>query len=315
MKKNPIPKIAFIGVGKQGKEHLAAFIQLMREGDVEVVAQCDMVPTGLSSDIPIFVDYQYMMTKVKPDIVCIATPNFMHKDMCLFALSQGAYVMKEKPLATNLIDGEQMIAAARSAQKEIYTTQQRYYSPLFLQVKKVLPMLGKIQSFSYQITLDDVLPSWYWHAGAGGGCWLNLGWHAVAMIEWLLGPVSQVELTTNSGGKRTWQYSTDHTAYAKLHIGSGVTGTVLVSSIYPKKEVLKIYGSSGFLVVNRQQVQLVTDREVHTYTLPIDAPNPYVQQAWDVLHLYKTKRSTMTRDLHILQTIQRGFDFQKERKA
>jgi len=100
--------------------------------------------------------------KAKPEIIVIATPNYLHKQMSLDALSMGIDIIKEKPLAANYRDAYEVLKASQKADKLIATTQQRFFSPLFLKAKTLIPSLGKIINFSYRFTLNDTTKSWRW---------------------------------------------------------------------------------------------------------------------------------------------------------
>src|SRR6478672_5986828 len=87
----------------------------------KVVALCDSNPavlerarqqTGITAA---FSDYQEALKHPEVDAVVIATPNFVHAPMTLAACAAGKHVLCEKPLAMNLGEAKQMLAAARQA--------------------------------------------------------------------------------------------------------------------------------------------------------------------------------------------------------
>lgn len=254
-----VPTIAVIGLGNQGEKHLDSILALEKEKLVKLVGLCDVsVKRYLGNkDIPFYSDYRNLYSKLKPDIVIIATPNFLHKKMVIEALNRKIHVIKEKPLAMNYLDAEKLIKTSTDVGKHVLTTQQRFYSPLFLRAKEIIPSLGKIINFSYRFTLNDTVKSWRWDlAKAGGGSWLNMGWHAISITEWLIGDIEAIQLDWKISNRRPWKYKTDHSSFAKIITGNA-TGSVFLSCAYPRKEEsLKIVFPNYTLYLSRSGLKV-----------------------------------------------------------
>lgn len=174
-----IPTIGLIGLGNQGRKHLDSILNLQEKKLVKLVGLCDNSMIDFSNIIktPFYFDYKDLYLKAKPEIILIATPNYLHKQMSLDALHKNIHVIKEKPLATNYLDAYEILKASQRTGKLIAVTQQRFFSPLFIKAKATIPSLGEMISFSYRFTLNDVAKSWRWDLKkAGGGSWLNMGW-------------------------------------------------------------------------------------------------------------------------------------------
>src|SRR5215212_7970760 len=60
-------------------------------------------------------DWHESASRDDVDLVCITTPPNLHREMALFALEQGKHVLCEKPMAMNLQEAEDMLAAAERA--------------------------------------------------------------------------------------------------------------------------------------------------------------------------------------------------------
>jgi predicted dehydrogenase len=270
------------------------------------VGICDVVPQVING-VPFFSGYHELLSAVHPDIVLITTPNFLHKEICLSALAAGCHVIKEKPLAISFAEGQEIYASAQKAGKIVSTLQQRYYSPLFLEAKRLLPSIGQLQRFSYLFTLDDTQQSWYWELSqSGGGSWLNIGWHGIATLEWLLGSVTAVSLRAKSGGMRPWTYNTDHSSLAKLTIQDSIPGTAFFSCVYPKEELLRVIGSHGELQLSRKKLKLFTPTLKLESQIEADESSIYQTQLRTVLSQLTDGSYSMEKDLHILKVIDAG---------
>jgi predicted dehydrogenase len=111
--------IAMIGCGGIAlQNHLPGFALLPQ---AKVVALCDSNPavldrarqqTGLSAA---FTNYEDVLRHPGVDAVVIATPNFTHAPMAIAAAQAGKHILCEKPLAMNLAESRQMLAAVEKA--------------------------------------------------------------------------------------------------------------------------------------------------------------------------------------------------------
>jgi predicted dehydrogenase len=111
--------VAMIGCGGIAlQNHLPGFAFCPQ---ARVVALCDSNPqvlerakaqTGISAAST---DYQEILKQPGVDAVVIATPNFTHAPIALAAIAAGKHVLCEKPIAMNLAEAQQMLAAAEAA--------------------------------------------------------------------------------------------------------------------------------------------------------------------------------------------------------
>ena len=92
--------VGIIGLGF-GRAHIPAF----QVSGCEVVALCQRNQEAARAmaeryNVPaVFERWEDMLDQAKPEIVVIASPPHLHRDIALRALAQGAHVLCEKPLA------------------------------------------------------------------------------------------------------------------------------------------------------------------------------------------------------------------------
>lgn len=308
-----IPTIGLIGLGNQGRKHLDSILSLQSRNLVKLVGLCDRFLKQAShfTNVSSYLDYKDLYFKEKPEIIIIATPNYLHKQMSLDALNKGIHVIKEKPLALNYYDACEILEASQSVNKLIITMQQRFFSPLFLKAKEIISTLGKIVNFSYRFTLNDTAKSWYWDIDkAGGGSWLNMGWHAISAVQWLFGDIKAVELSWKVNGKREWDYKTDHSSFAKVFLKRNVVGSIFVSCVYPKKEeTLKVVFSDGILYLNRNYLTIFRKGEKEkSYYSNIDEHYIYTVQLEEMLSKIRVNTYDQLQDLKTMAVIQAGIN-------
>ena len=91
--------------------------------DAEIVAICDVIPGQAAklaeeNGIPhAYTSYAEMFASEKLDAISVCTPNVSHKEISVAALNAGMHVLCEKPMAMNLAEGKEMVAAAKKAGK------------------------------------------------------------------------------------------------------------------------------------------------------------------------------------------------------
>lgn len=154
----PAPrKVALLGTGWYGKSDL---FRLMQVAPVEVVALCDVDKHQLDAAAEAIVrrssggkaprlygDYRQLLNESKADIVLIGTPDHWHALQTIDALKAGAHVYVQKPISTDVLEGEAMLAAARKYNRVVQVGMQRRSTPHLIEAKKNIieaGLLGKI---------------------------------------------------------------------------------------------------------------------------------------------------------------------------
>ena len=82
------------------------------------------------------------------DAVYIASPNSFHCGQALKMIQGGKHVLCEKAFASNALQAEEMIRAARRRGVVLMEAMRTTVTPNFLQVKKMLPKLGTVRRYS-----------------------------------------------------------------------------------------------------------------------------------------------------------------------
>src|SRR5262249_4538938 len=124
MTRNGKVRLGIIGCGGIAtSSHAPSLKQLEAAGECELVACADVVPEAGSAmaqrfDVPRhFTDYHDLLAMGELDGVTIATPPFVHKDATVAALHAGKHVLCEKPMAMNVAEAKEMLAAAEATGK------------------------------------------------------------------------------------------------------------------------------------------------------------------------------------------------------
>lgn len=93
--------------------HTAALVQ---SDFATIAAICDidtakLVKTAAEIPYPVrtYTDYKTMLAEVKPEVVHVCTPHFLHKPMAIDSMLAGADVYLEKPAALNYEEGLEIL--------------------------------------------------------------------------------------------------------------------------------------------------------------------------------------------------------------
>ena len=146
--------------------------------NVDVVAASHIVP-GLRDQIVerwhsrwpgarTYDDYAEMLAAERPDIVTIATPDFLHADPFIRAVEAGARgIFVEKPFATRLEDATRMVEAARARKVVVNVDCQRRFMPYHATSHAIVRQgqLGKLSQILVEIGGERAL-LWRNHAHA-----------------------------------------------------------------------------------------------------------------------------------------------------
>jgi len=188
-------RIGVIGLGmgrchvEMFKEHPAAEVVAAADVDVALLEK-----RGRQLNIPgLYASAEEMLAKEKLDVVTVAVPNKLHKDLVIMALKSGCHVVCEKPMAMNAAEGEEMLKVARATGKRLMINFSFRFTPQSYAMKKLVESgeLGEIY-FARTVWLRrrgmPKFGGWFGQkALAGGGPLIDLGVHRLDLALWLMG--------------------------------------------------------------------------------------------------------------------------------
>jgi len=184
------------------------------------------------------------------DAVYIATPPSSHADYAKAVAAAGKPVYVEKPMARTVVECDEMISACEAAQVPLFVAYYRRALPHFLQVKQWLEEGAIGEVYATQLTFLQAPPrnttDWRFDPEtAGGGLLYDLGSHQLDIIDFLLGPIVEVEgQARNLAGR----YSVEDTVSARWTSQSGAEGSALwcfVAERSVQQDEIRIVGSKG----------------------------------------------------------------------
>lgn len=132
MSTSKIYRVGLVGCGGMGRHHLSVLKGLP---EFEIVALCDIMPDTLNKAGEQFgvkaryQDFEKMYAEMDLDIVTVATQTRGHRAPTVAAAKGGLSVMCEKPMAIDLKEADEMVAAAEASGAKLAIHQQNHVNP------------------------------------------------------------------------------------------------------------------------------------------------------------------------------------------
>lgn len=276
-------KIAVIGAGSMGMNHLRVLNDLASEQKIQLVGVAEMNEKALHYAMGRFrlegyTDYRQMVEKTQPDLVAVVVPTHLHFEVASYLLERGIHVLIEKPIASTIEDASALIDLAHRREAMIAVGHIERFNPAILQVRERLRAgeLGKIFHFHarrlgpFPPRIRDV------------GVTLDLATHDIDIMRYLAdAEVEEVYAQT----QRYIHNTHEDLVLGILHFNNHIIGVLDVNWLTPTKvRELSITGEKGMYLVN------YLTQDVYFYE------NDYTPTNWDALRsISGVSEGTMTR--------------------
>ena len=252
-----LPTIGMIGYGSIGRVHALAYRSLPYHYGLPAAAvriagvATTRRETAQAAAAEIGCDFwtdDYRELLARPDIdgVDICVPNHMHAEIVTAAAAASKHIYCEKPLAMNVAEAQQIVAAVQAAGVNAQLTFHFRFFPAILRAQQLVAsgFLGRVFSFRgryYRSSYIDPQKPLSWRqqkAIAGGGALFDIGSHILDLLYALLGEFASVqaametlirERTVAAGSTETAAVDVDDLALLHLRTRDGVLGLVEVS--------------------------------------------------------------------------------------
>jgi len=186
---------------------------LAKSKGVDIVAICD---TDLSKaralatrfGVPdIYDDIVEMLQRLRPEAVVVCTPNHLHEVHVLAALSAGANVLCERPLAMTSIGVRKLLDARRDSDRVLMVGMNLRFRNDVQAVRGFLngDELGSVRAIRcgwYTLQSAQVLGWRVLAARSGGGAMLDLGLPLIDLALWLAGDPVPKRVSSQLGTER-----------------------------------------------------------------------------------------------------------------
>lgn len=232
-------KVFIIGIkGRVAKRHIIAWQSL------------GWVVTGCGSDK----DFRQEIEKLKPNVVDICTPIYLHAYMIETVTRMGYPVICEKPVGIS-IDEANRISHLRGKIGIVY---QFRFNPKVLQLKKEIEegVYGEIKMVTahyYRWRGWEYYNKWeHDKHKAGGGAVVNVCIHYLDLLQWIFGYPTDIKGFTTTAKQGI---DVEDNAVGILKFPTDAIGSVIFSNHVnpPKHFELSVYGTKGHKTIQLRQ--------------------------------------------------------------
>lgn len=275
-------KVVVVGCGKIADGHVE---EIRKLSNAELVAVCDLEPLmaeqlGVRFGIPAqYSDFDRMLSEQRPDVVHITTPPQSHLLLAKKAISVGAHVYIEKPIACNYKDTVELVDITRKAGRKLTVNYWPNFDPPGLALRELVAngILGEVVHVeSYlgynlagafgQALLSDTE---HWVHKLPGKLFQNNLDHVLnKIVPFLSGEQPEVHAMAYRRRANLKNDTTD-AMFDELRVmmrGSRVSGyATFCSHSRPAEHFVRIYGTANTVHVDFNNRTLVLDQE---QTLP-----------------------------------------------
>lgn len=240
-------RAAVIGVGSMGRNHARVYwemseaVQLVGVSDVNL-NQAETLAHKFG--VRAYSNYQQLLDDLAPDIVTIAVPTSLHKEIALDVISRGIHVLIEKPISSTVQDGEEIIHAAEAQNVKLMIGHIERFNPAIIALKARVELgeLGKI--FQVDVRRQGPFPTRINDVGVV----VDLAVHDLDIMRYVTGQeiirvVAETEHQIHS--------TREDLLTALVRLSGGAVGSLNINWLTPTKiRELCVLGEKGMFVVS-----------------------------------------------------------------
>jgi scyllo-inositol 2-dehydrogenase (NADP+) len=249
-----------------GMSHLAIF---GAHPDVEVAGLCEPQPFIASSirsqtGIETYKSFDKMIEQGGLDAIVVATPTTTHLEAATCALEHGLHVFVEKPLTLSPTDSWLLVQLAVQHQRANQVGYHNRFLGTFAEARRLVQggAIGTVhhidgRGFGPVVVRAKSGFTWRSKKSEGGGCLHDYASHVIDLMNWIVGPPTEVIGATLG---KVYSENVDDTVNAMFGYESGLSGSLQTDWTDEGHRKMStsvvIYGTHGKIIADRQECQV-----------------------------------------------------------
>ncbi len=203
------------------------------------------------------------------DAVQICTPHYLHAPMAIAAAKAGKHILTEKPMAIKVEDAYAMIRAAEENGVTLGVIFQTRCNEASLAVKAAVDSgrLGRVLGARAILTWsrdEEYYRESDWKGTwdkEGGGVLIDQAIHTIDLLQWVLGPVSNLEARCDTRVHAT--LAVEDVAEVYFHFQSGARACLYANNFYTYDAdvILEFHGEKGVAQIVKDVAHIRTGNE------------------------------------------------------
>lgn len=218
--------------------------------------------------LKVYSSLEEMLEDHEVQVVCVATPNHLHRDAVMAAARAGRHVLTEKPPAMTLAETDEMIAACEKAGVKF---------GCFVQCrirKAIQAMKHAVDSGRFgKLLRADAYMKWYrpreyytssgWRGQrqSGSGVTVAQGFHYIDLLQYLAGPAVRLEAKMDNLNHPGIALEDDTVAF--VDYANGAKGVIQLSTaLWPGTDIrIELNGTDGTAVMSGETIKVWTFKD------------------------------------------------------
>jgi scyllo-inositol 2-dehydrogenase (NAD+) len=257
-------RVCLVGAGRAGAVHAFNIRQHTAEAELAAVVDGDVArAAGLGEQVggSAFGTLAEAIAAVALDAVVIATPTHTHRDIAVEALEHGLHVFCEKPMALSAAECDDMIDAARAAERVLQIGFVRRFQPEFLEAKRRIDAgdIGEVMLVKSLTRGPGLPPAWANDLALSNGMLAEVNSHCFDSVRWFAGSeiVRVYAEVANRKGRKLGVTSDNFydNAVVSLRFANEAIGTIdgVCPAEYGYDGRVEVVGTEGLIVIGETQ--------------------------------------------------------------
>jgi predicted dehydrogenase len=199
--------------------------------------------------------YEQLIDDDSVEVVNIATPNYLHREIAVRAMAAGKDVICIKPLAHTLSDAEAIVTASEKYGRRLFYAENILFTPALRTFKALVDrgIYGDIFRIKSIQGVGKPHGSWFFDRRlSGGGCVIDMAVHGLAYLDWFSGKAAVSSIHAEVGTFLHTSHPVEDTSVLQLRFEDGRMGQTEDSWATPGGFDLRYeaYGSTGHGLVD-----------------------------------------------------------------